>query len=208
MPDDKTTISGELIFKIREAALVGALSMNRHSAASADASDAVKIVADASALLGFLMNGQPSEVATVAGAPTAPKGGRAKKAATDAPTLASDANSTSVANSTSAAPAPASAQAQPATAAPGSAITGSPAASQTSIVPSPTTLQAAADSLKALVQDDSRGGRVAAVALLTLYGVAQLNQIPATKLAEFKAALDNAGKTAPAAAVAPGSDLL
>lgn len=214
-----TPISGELMFKIRECALMQAMDIARvtHEA------EVAKIVHDSSVLLHFLINGQPVE--TAPGYVTAPKpntpevlagaGGpaetpkkltKAEKAAAAALTSASAANSTSVAL------VQAAGQVQTAPAASGSATTASPASSQPSIVPSPTTLQAAADSLKALVQDEARGGRKAAVDLLALYGVAQLNQIPAPKLAEFKAALDNAGKTAaPAAAAAAavaGSDLL
>lgn len=210
-----TPISGELMFKIRECALMQAMDIARVT----QEAEVAKIVHDSSVLLHFLINGQPVETApgyvtapkpntpevlAGAGGPAveAPKASGRKKASTTAPTSAS------AANSTSAVPVQASNPVQTAQAASGSAITGSQVSSQLSIVPSPTTLQATADSLKALVQDESRGGRAAAVALLTQFGVAQLNQIPAPKLAEFKAALDNAGKTAPAAVVAAGSDLL
>lgn len=216
---ENTPISGELMFKIRECALMQAMDIARvtHEA------EVAKIVHDSSVLLHFLINGQPVE--TAPGYVTAPKpntpevlagaGGPAetpkkltKAEKAEKAAAAAALTSASAANSTSAALVQAAGQVQTAPAASGSATTASPASSQPSIVPSPTTLQAAADSLKALVQDESRGGRTAAVDLLKAFGVAQLNQIPATRLAEFKAALDSAGKTAPTPAAAPGSDLL
>ena len=63
-------------------------------------------------------------------------------------------------------------------------------------IPAPVTILEVAESLKALVQDASRGGRQAAVDLLGKFGGTQLNQIPPAKLAELKAALDATGKAA------------
>lgn len=203
-----TPISGELMFKIRECALMQAMDIARvtHEA------EVAKIVHDSSVLLHFLINGQPVE--TAPGYVTAPKpntpevlAGAGGVAGSEPPKeTAAAAKKARKALEAAASATPVIAATAPVVVA--ATVAGSgPAAASPSIVPSPTTLQAAADSLKALVQDDSRGGRKAAVDLLALYGVAQLNQIPATKLAEFKAALDNAGKTA-APAAAPGSDLL
>jgi hypothetical protein len=46
------------------------------------------------------------------------------------------------------------------------------------------------------------------VAILAQFGVTTLAQVPPTKLAEFKAALDNAGKGASAPAADPTGGLL
>lgn len=201
-------LTGQEMFNIRQAALSIAL------AAKDPLDQTAKILVDASAYLNFLLNGVPSD--TVTGYITAPQpntpevlaaaGGvqeaaPAKKTRTKLTTVPTGTATVVATLPVQTAPAAQAAASAPATAAAG--LAASP-----SIVPAPTTLQAAADSLKALVQDEARGGRVAAVALLTAFGVAQLNQIPAARLADFKAALDNAGKTAPAAAVVAGSDLL
>lgn len=215
-----TPISGELMFQIRQAALNGALQI----ASIGNEPAVAKVAYDASVLLHFLISGMPVETApgyitapqpntpeVLAGAggvapaqeaaPVAPKAKKAKLSAV--PTSAS------AANSQSAAPVQAAFQAPIGQPAPGSNTTASNAStpSTPTVVPAPTTLQAASNSLKALVQDEARGGRKAAVDLLAAFGVSQLNQIPAAKLAEFKQALDTAGLavTAPASA---GSDLL
>lgn len=208
-----TPISGELMFKIRESALAQALGI----AAISREAEVAKVVHDSAVILHFLLNGMPVETApgyvtspkpntpevlAGAGGPAVepPKETAAAKKARKA--LEAAASATPVIAAT----APVVVAAQAADTAPAAAALSTGSNPQT--IAAPTTLQAAADSLKALVQDEARGGRKAAVDLLAKFGVAQLNQIPAPKLAEFKAALDNAGKTAPAAAVAAGSDLL
>ena len=88
-----------------------------------------------------------------------------------------------------------------------------PTAAATATAPStiapPTTVTAVAESLRACVQDKAPGrGRDVAVAILAQFGVTTLAQVPPTKLAEFKAALDNAGKGASAPAADPTGGLL
>ena len=85
-----------------------------------------------------------------------------------------------------------------------------PAAQPTpSTIAPPTTVTAVAESLRACVQDKAPGrGRDVAVAILAQFGVTTLAQVPPTKLAEFKAALDNAGKGASAPAADPTGGLL
>lgn len=202
-------LTGQEMFNIRQAALSIAL------AAKDPLDQTAKILVDASAYLNFLLNGVPSD--TVTGYITAPQpntpevlaaAGNVQEAA---PAKKTRTKLTTVPTGTATVVATLPVQTAPAAQAAASApamAAASLAAASPSIVPAPTTLQATADSLKALVQDEARGGRAAAVSLLTSFGVSQLNQIPAAKLADFKAALDNAGKTAPAAAAAPGSDLL
>lgn len=199
------TLTGQEMFQIRQTALSFAIGARQPEDQTA------KLLYDASAYLNFLLNGLPSD--ETAGYITAPKPNTPEilAAAGGAITETPKAKRAPKAAAPSATPviqatAPVVAAVQAADTAPAAALT--TIAPSPSIVPAPTTLQATADSLKALVQDDSRGGRVAAVALLAKFGVAQLNQIPAAKLAEFKAALDSAGLGAPAAAASPGSDLL
>ncbi len=196
------TLTGEQMFAIRKSALEIAIQARQPD------DQTPKLLYDASAYLNFLLNGLP--VDSVAGYVTAPKpntpevlaaaGGtpvdppkatRGKAKLTTVPTGIAPVVQATVTPVTEAA-----------------APTAAPTSASPAIVPAPTTLQAAADSLKALVQDEARGGRKAAVDLLQAFGVAQLNQVPASRLAEFKAALDAAGKAAPAPAAAPGSDLL
>ena len=84
-----------------------------------------------------------------------------------------------------------------------------PLAEQRSTIAPPTTVTAVAESLRACVQDKAPGrGRDVAVAILAQFGVTTLAQVSPTKLAEFKAALDNAGKGASAPAADPTGGLL
>lgn len=225
-------ITAELMSDIRHNALRIALSANTNEPGEIQAA---KVLYDAGAYLNFLLNGMPIE--TVQGYVTAAKpntpevlaaAGVVAPAAEATPVkpkkvkLAAVPTSASAANSPSTAPVQAANPVQTAQAAVGSASTNLAQGNSTpQTIASPTTLAEAAASLKALVQDDARAsaggyvagkegppGRTAAVSLLTQFGVTQLGQIPGTKLAEFKAALDNVGKTPVAAAASPGSDLL
>lgn len=227
-------ITPELMSKIRYDALSIALSANAgNSALSAGEVQPAKLLYDAGVYLYFLLTGMPID--TVQGYVTAPKlntpevlaaAGVVTPAAEATPVkpkkvkLAAVPTSASAANSPSTAPVQAANPVQTAQAAVGSASTNLAQGNSTpQTIASPTTLAETAASLKALVQDDVRAaaggyvagkegppGRTAAVSLLTQFGVTQLGQIPGTKLAEFKAALDNVGKVGTAAS--PGSDLL
>lgn len=204
MSEDKISLTGDQMLEIRTRALTAALQTNSGTAVSAGGATG-KILFDASAYLGFLINGQPSD--EVPGSISAPQPNTPEvlAAAEPAKKRVTKASLSVVQTATTAQPAAAVAP----------AVTATASASPQSI-PAPTTMQAAADSLKSLVQNDARGvaagyenGRSAAVGILAKFGVTQLAQIPAPKLAEFKAALDAAGAAgSPITAADPTGGLL
>lgn len=223
-------LTGQEMFKIRERAIELALQAN----AFGGEIQTGKALFDAGAYLNFLLNGLPID--EVPGSISAPKPNTpeilanagvvtpaqeatpSKPPKVTKPKLAAVPTSASAATSPSAAPVQAASPVNTGQTAAGSVSTNSAQTNSPQIVAQPTNIQDAANSLKALVQDDVRGvaagyadpgaGRKAAVAILESFGVTQMGQIPPAKLADFKAKIDAAGKTlAPAAAVA-GSDLL
>lgn len=215
MSDTKIVLTGDQMLEIRTRALNSAIHANSASNATSGADVQIgKVLYDASAFLAFLINGQPSD--EVPGSVSAPKSNTPEVlAAANAPAAETKKKTTKAALSVVKTDTPAvTIIAQPvAVVAPGAGATAS-ASPQT--IPAPTTMAAAAESLKALVQNDARGiaagavnGREAAIAILAKFGVTQLAQIPAPKLAEFKAALDAAGNAGtPITAADPTGGLL
>jgi hypothetical protein len=187
-------LTGEQMLDYRTRALASAASAHRGQTVP-------EIMHAAGAYLGFLLNGQPISVIgqtirETSGQPAQDVGnqvdvntGQPPKAPKPTKPKAAAAAATASAAATPAATA--STQAAPATS----------AAPASTSIPAPATVQEAANSLKALVQDTAPGrGREAAVGLLAKYGVTQLSQIPAAKLAEFKRDADTLGKVDTASA--------
>jgi hypothetical protein len=193
------------MFEIRKNALQLAINSSVVASAVQGAPQTGKTLYDAGAYLNFLLNGMPID--TVPGGIVGPF--------PNTPEVLGQ-NVTNSQQSETATPkkAPKVTKAAlsvvktdtPATTAPPVAAV-APAATAT-LIANPTTIAAAAESLKALVQNQKVGeapsfGRAVAVKLLEKFGVAQLAQIPATKLAEFKAECDAANTNQ---AAAPAAD--
>lgn len=213
MSETKTVLTGLEMFEIRKHALDSSIHVNSsHNLSSGADMQIGKVLYDASAFLNFLINGMPAD--EVPGSISASKPNTPEVlAAANAPAAETKKKTTKAALSVVKTDTPAvTTTAQPAAAvAPGAGASHTP-----NVIASPTTMAAAAESLKALVQNDARGiaagavnGREAAIAILAKFGVTQLAQIPAPKLAEFKAALDAAGNAGtPITAADPTGGLL
>lgn len=189
MTENNAALSAEEMLDYRHRALNAAV------AARGPMSAAAEIAHSAGVYLGFLLSGVPNAPVgvTVAheGAPPEVGAGPAT-AATAVATVAKKA---------------ATKRAPPAVTGTAGAPATAPAtvAAQPTVVPQPTNMTEAVKAFKELVQSKDAGrGREVAIALLTEFGVAQLSQVPAAKLAEFKSRCETAGgaSAAPAATAA------
>ncbi len=145
---------------------------------------AAEIAHSAGVYLGFLLQGEPVNpigtlVTTEGKPPLAPQ---------PAPAQAAVAEAAKAAVVKPKKTPPAAAVVQPAAAAP---------AAKPATIAAPATMTEAVASFKALVSNKANDGRNKAIALLTEFGVTQLGQVDAAKLAEFKRRCDaaNAGDT-------------